>query len=220
MLIAGIDEAGRGPCVGPMVMAVAVIEKERESLLSEIGVADSKLLSPAERESQFPKIKKSLSEFATVHILPEEIDSLRDHKSLNEIEAMRAAELLNCLKNKPQLVYVDSPDVLQENFGLRIKKYLSFDVAIKSEHKADVNYPIVSAASILAKVERDAAIKVLEKTFGKIGSGYPHDPDTIAFIEKYLLEHNKLPSIARKSWDTSQRMLNARFQTKLFNGEN
>lgn len=215
MLIAGIDEAGRGPCVGPMVMAVAVIEKEREPVLQEIGVADSKVLSPEQRESQFPKIQKALSEFATVHISPEEIDSLRDHKSLNEIEAMRAAQLLNGLKKRPQLVYVDSPDVLQENFALRIKKYLSFNTVIKSEHKADSNYPIVSAASVLAKVERDSAIASLEKDFGKIGSGYPHDPDTIAFIDNYLKAHKRLPPIARKSWDTSQRMLNAKLQTKL-----
>jgi len=215
MLIAGIDEAGRGPCVGPMVMAVAVIEKEREPELQEIGVADSKLLSPEQRESQFPRIRKALSEFLTVHISPEEIDSMRDFRSLNEIEAMRAAGLLNGLKKKPQLVYVDSPDVLQENFAVRIRKYLSFETLIKSEHKADVNYPIVSAASILAKVERDSAIRVLEKTFGKIGSGYPHDPDTIAFIENYLKAHNKLPSIARKSWDTSQRMLDNQLQTKI-----
>ena len=215
MLIAGIDEAGRGPCIGPLVMAVAVIEKEKEPELQKIGVADSKLLSPKEREFQFPKIKKALSEFKTLHILPEEIDSLRDRQSLNEIEAMRAAELLNSLQKKPKLVYIDSPDIIEAAFAKRIKKYLNFETVLKTEHKADVNYPIVSAASILAKVERDAAIKLLEKDFGKIGSGYPHDPDTIAFIESYLQKHKKLPSIARKSWDTSQRLLDARFQTKL-----
>ena len=215
MLIAGIDEAGRGPCLGPMVMAVAVIEKSSEARLSEIGVADSKLLTPEQRSFQFPKIKKALSEFATVHIQPEEIDSLRDRKSLNEIEAMRAAQLLNGLKKKPDLVYVDSPDIIEYNFAKRIKKFLSFETIVKTEHKADLNYPIVSAASILAKVERDAEIEKLARKFGKIGSGYPHDPETIAFIEKYLQEHKKLPSIARKSWDTSQRLLDARLQTKI-----
>ena len=216
MLIAGIDEAGRGPCIGPLVLAVAVIEREREALLSGIGVTDSKMLSEKERNSQFPKIKKALSEFSTIHVKPEEIDSLRDWKSLNEIEAMRAAQLLNGLKTKPDLVYVDSPDVLEHNFAKRIKKFLSFEVALKAEHKADLNYPIVSAASILAKVERDSAVRELEKKFGKSGSGYPHDPDTIAFIKKYLDKHCKLPPIARKSWNTSQRMLDAKLQTKLF----
>ncbi len=216
MIIAGIDEAGRGPCIGPMVMGVATIMLGSEHVLKRIGVKDSKLLSPAERLRQETELKKELLEQSVSIIEPGEIDSLRDRKSLNEIEAMRAAELLNSLVQKPELVYIDSPDILQGNFAKRMKKYLSFETALKSEHRADSAYPIVSAASIIAKTERDRRIEFLSREYGAIGSGYPHDPLTISFLQKWLAENNSLPPIARKTWDTSQRMMAERFQTRLF----
>ncbi len=215
MRIAGIDEAGRGPCLGPLVMAVAVIDQKEEGKLLEIGVKDSKQLTAEQRAFQFPKIKSVLEEFSTVHISPQEIDSLRDWKSLNEIEAMRAAFLLNNLKQKPDMVFVDSPDILQDNFGKRIEKFLSFDVKIRSEHKADINYPVVSAASILAKVERDAVIQELAKQFGQVGSGYPSDEVTVSFLHNWLKSHSSLPPFVRQSWDTTKKVLDHKFQQRL-----
>ncbi|MCR4335983.1 MAG: ribonuclease HII [archaeon] len=215
MLIAGIDEAGRGPCLGPLVMAVTLIEKKDEEKLIELGVKDSKELSPKERERQFGEIKKIVKEYHTSHAEPEEIDELMLRKSLNEIEAMHAAKLLNKLKTKPAVVYVDSPDTVMEEFGKRIKKYITFPVKIISEHKADSNYPIVSAASILAKVERDDAIKKLSAKFGEVGSGYPGDALTIKFLKNYLFEHNRFPTFARKSWQTIKNLEAEKFQTKL-----
>lgn len=216
MLIAGIDEAGRGPCLGPMVLAVATISKETESALEEIGVKDSKQLSAQQRLEQFPKIKTALHEYATVHIEPAELDALMDWKSLNEIEAMKIGFLLNNLKQKPDIVFVDSPDVIQENFGERIRKYLTFETKLRTEHKADVNYPIASAASILAKVERDFAIETLSKTHGSIGSGYSHDPVTREYLFNYVKQNKCLPAFCRKSWDTSRQALDSTLQQKLF----
>jgi len=216
MIIAGIDEAGRGPVVGPMVIAIASIEKKSEDSLIELGVKDSKLLSPRQRNIFAPKIRKMVKEFSFAMISPKEIDDLRDRKSLNEIEAMRIGELLNGLKTKPDKAYVDSPDVLAKNFAKRIHNYLDFECHIVSEHKADLNYPIVSAASILAKTVRDKEIKKLEKVHGKIGSGYSHDPDTIDFLNKWLNEKNSLPEFSRKSWETSKTILDKKFQKKLF----
>ncbi|MCR4369226.1 MAG: ribonuclease HII [archaeon] len=216
MLIAGIDEAGRGPCLGPMVLAVTLIDKENEEALIQIGVKDSKLLSKEERERQFPLIQGAVIENHCIHISPQEIDELMDKISLNEIEAMLAGKLLNSLTQKPDVVYVDSPDIVMAEFANRIKKYISFPVKIISEHKADVNYPIVSAASIIAKVERDNAIKKIASSFGEIGSGYSHDDVTINFLKKYLLEHNMLPEFARKSWATTKVLHNERFQTRLY----
>ncbi|MFH1390872.1 MAG: ribonuclease HII [Candidatus Diapherotrites archaeon] len=215
MLIAGIDEAGRGPCLGPLVMAVTLIEKKNEEKLIELGVKDSKDLSPKERERQFIEIKKIVKEYHTTHAEPEELDKLMLRKSLNEIEAIHAAKLLNKLKTKPDVVYVDSPDVVMEEFGKRIKKYINFPLKIVSEHKADSNYPIVSAASILAKVERDDAIKKLSVKFGNVGSGYPGDAVTIKFLKNYLFEHNVLPTFVRKSWQTIKNLQDEKFQTKL-----
>lgn len=216
MLVAGIDEAGRGPCLGPMVLAVAVIEARQEQALLEQGVKDSKLLTAREREKHLKGLKKIVIEYSSILVQPKEIDELRDRKSLNEIEAMRAAQLLNDLQAKPDVVIIDSPDIIEGNFAKRLHKYLNFKTVIRAEHKADVNYAIVSAASIIAKTKRDAEIKKLARKHGNIGSGYPGDEVTINFIKQYLKKHKKLPSFARKSWDTSQRLLNERLQTKLF----
>jgi len=215
MLIAGIDEAGRGPCVGPLVMAIACIEKKDEQSLFDLGVRDSKLLLKKKREDFFPKIKRIVNEYNISKISALKIDALRNRKSLNEIEAMMAGELLNSLKKKPDLVYVDSPDIIEANFAKRIKKYISFDTIIKAEHKADINYPVVSAASILAKVLRDKEIEKLEKTYGKIGSGYSHDETTITFLKNYLHDNNSLPNIVRKSWVTTQNILKEKYQKKI-----
>ncbi len=215
MLIAGIDEAGRGPALGPMVLSVATIEKKDEEKLKKLGVKDSKLLKAAERERQCTVLGKLLHEFHSVSLEASEIDLLRDRKSLNEIEAMRIGYLLNKLRKKPKVVYVDSPDPIAKNFGKRIEKYISFGITIKAEHKADTTYPIVSAASIIAKVERDAAIQRLCRKYGKLGSGYPHDPDTIAFLCNWVKKNKSLPDFARKSWETSKNVEIKVFQKKL-----
>jgi len=199
-----------------MVLAVASIEKKEEERLLEIGVKDSKLLSPKQRLEQFGQILGALKEFATVHIEPNELDALMDWRSLNEIEAMKIGHLLNNLKEKPEIVFVDAPDVIEGNFSKRIRKYIDFDVTLRSEHKADFNYPIVSSASIIAKVERDRRIDELAKEFGCIGSGYPHDPLTIAFVKNWMKTHKELPHFARKAWGTNKRIEAEAFQKKLF----
>ncbi len=216
MLIAGVDEAGRGPVLGPMVLAIATIDKEDEEKLVEMGVKDSKLLTIAQREAYYPQIKALCTETRSVELTAKEIDTLRERKSLNEIEAMRIGWLLNHLKKRPDLVFVDAPDVVQENFGKRIEQYCDFNVKIVSEHKADVNYPICGAASVIAKVDRDLEIKKLAKKYGNVGSGYPHDEVTIQFIRDWLQKHRTLPDFARKSWETSQRLVDERKQKKLF----
>ncbi len=216
MLIAGIDEAGRGPVFGPMVLAVCTIHKTDEEKLIKLGVKDSKLLSVKERARQFNEIKCMVKEFGSIQVSPKEIDLLRDRRSLNEIEAMRIGILLNELKEKPEIVFVDSPDHIAPNFALRIKKYLTFDCIIKSEHKADFIYPVVSAASIIAKVERDSEIKKLAEKYGKIGSGYSHDEITVKFLKEWIECNSCLPEFARTSWNTSRKALDKKFQKKLF----
>ncbi|MFH1225645.1 MAG: ribonuclease HII [Candidatus Diapherotrites archaeon] len=215
MLVAGVDEAGRGPCLGPMVLAVAVFEKKDEQKLLELGVKDSKLLSPAERERQLPEIKAIAKSFGSAHVSATELDNYMLRHSLNEIEAMKIGQLLNSLKEKPDIIYVDSPDVMQGNFAERIRRYTNFPALIRSEHKADLNYPAVSAASVIAKVERDTEIAKLAEIYGEVGSGYSHDEVTIKFIKNYLKEHSALPHFVRKCWCTNQRLLDERFQTKL-----
>ena len=217
MFLAGVDEAGRGPALGPMAMAIVVATKEQEEELISMGVRDSKELSPTKRESLAKKIKSLVEEYRVSLVSPSELNELMVRKSLNEIEAMRIAEMVNSLAAKPEIVVVDSPDIIESNFSKRIARYCSREITIRSEHFADRNYPLVSAASILAKVARDAEIESLKGEFGEIGSGYPHDPDTIAFIRKWVEENGSLPPIARSEWETNKRELDRKFQRKLQN---
>ena len=166
----------------------------------------------------YPLLQNELEEFATFHLHAPEMDELMARESLNEIEALKIGYLLNNLKSKPDLVYVDSPDPVASNFAKRIHQYLSYKTKIVAEHKADVHYPVCSAASIIAKVERDREIQKIQAQFseyGNIGSGYSHDERTITFIQKYIQKHDSLPECARKKWDTNVRLMNARWQTKL-----
>ncbi len=216
MLIAGIDEAGRGPCIGPLVMAVALIDKNDEQKLLDIGVKDSKLLSAGQRDEQFPKIKGALLEYHHACVEPDEIDRMVANHGLNELEAMHAAKLLNSLETKPDVVYVDSPDAVMGEFAVRMQKYISFPVKIISEHKADLTYPIVSAASIIAKVERDARIKKISEEFGEVGSGYSHDEASITFLKKYFTNNTGVPRFVRRSWQTIRVLQEEKYQKKLF----
>ncbi|MEM0360217.1 MAG: ribonuclease HII [Candidatus Diapherotrites archaeon] len=215
MLVAGVDEAGRGPALGPMALALVVATKEQEELLLGMGVRDSKELQPKERERLEKKILDCIEEYRIVLVEPKELDALMERKSLNEIEAMRIAEMLNSLNSCPEIVFVDSPDIIERNFAKRIKKYCSKSVLIRAEHFADKNYAVVSAASILAKTARDRAIEMLKREFGEIGSGYSSDPITIEFLQKWVKEKGSLPPIARKNWETSKRELDKKFQTRL-----
>ncbi len=215
MIIAGVDEAGRGPVLGPMVLGVAVIEKKNEESLRKLGAKDSKLVPYDQRGKLCEELKKQLIEFRALRVSTEELNKLMKRKSLNEIEAMRIGEMLNELENKPEMVFVDCPDPTERSFVRRLRKYISFDTIIKAEHKADYKYPIVSAASIIAKVERDETIEELKKEFGEIGSGYSHDETTIKFLKKWIDKNKSLPRIARTEWETSRRMLADCFQKKL-----
>lgn len=202
--ILGIDEAGRGAVIGPLVICGALICEDELAELTKLKVKDSKLLSPLQRETLEPKIKTILDEYDIAKIGPHEIDERRTLGiSLNDLEAERMAGIINNLK--PDIVYVDAIDSSVKTFRTRLKKFLRFEPKkMVLEHRADVTYPIVSAASILAKVERDGDIKALEEFYGTIGSGYPSDPVTVSFLKKWLKEHKKLPNIVRETWSTSE----------------
>lgn len=216
MNIAGIDEAGRGPALGPMVMATVVIEKKDEDELKKLKVTDSKLIKKETREKLFEEIKNIAKEYKLVKIFPKELDLLMERKSLNEIEAMKIGKMLNELKEKIEIVYVDSPDLIEKNFEKRIRQYININPIIKSEHKADFKYKVVGAASILAKVERDREIEILQEKYGNIGSGYSHDMTTRNYIQNYVKENRKLPEFARKRWATNIKFLEEIKQQKLF----
>ncbi len=220
MIIAGIDEAGRGPCFGPMALSIAVIEDSDESKLKSEGVKDSKQILAAKREKLISIVQDTCIEHATYILEPKEMNSLMAKYSLNEIEAMKVAELINKLDTKIDKVFVDSPDNPAKNFETRIRKYLSkehSELKIISENKADSNYVVVGAASIIAKVTRDKEIEKLVKKYGDIGSGYPADLKTQNYLKNYVNEHKKLPPFSRIFWKTCENALNEidTTQTKL-----
>jgi len=202
-VIVGVDEAGRGPVIGPLVVAGVAVETDVE--LRHMNVRDSKKLSPERREALAPEIEK-VSTYEVVVIPAERIDLMRSEMSLNDFEAKLFAEVID--KLRPETAYVDAADVDEIEFKRCVRKELAFDVEIVSQHNADELFPVVSAASILAKVCRDREMRTIEDEIGMhIGSGYASDADTIAFLETWIRTHGSLPPHTRASWDTARRLL-------------
>jgi len=211
--VAGIDEAGRGPVIGPMVMACVVVDKRSLPFLEKLGVKDSKALSPAARSRLSKSIARIAVEVRLRVVSPEEIDSAVwgvTARNLNDLEAKVVAELINNLGSAISIVYLDSPDPNPARYAEIVRSYLRVkDVEIVADNKAEEKYVVVATASILAKVKRDAIIKELEATYGPLGSGYPSDPRTREFLVNWVKEHGSLPPIARKSWETSKKILSS-----------
>ncbi|MCS7385913.1 MAG: ribonuclease HII [archaeon GB-1867-005] len=218
-LIAGVDDAGRGPVIGPLVIAGVLINETNVQKLVEIGVRDSKLLTPQKRSKLAVKIMQIAEKWTYEVIPPSTIDRAVRCKRrgkgglLNELEAEAMARVI--LKLKPDVAYVDASDTNEERFGELIRRSLPFKVEIVSKHKADEIFPAVSAASILAKVKRDRIIGELRRIYGDFGSGYPTDPKTVEFLKRYLREHGEYPDIVRKSWKTVRKIKNEIHQEKL-----
>ena len=208
MRVAGVDEAGRGCVIGPLVIGGVTIEEADLPRLVEIGVKDSKLLTPKKREILAEQIRELALNCYVVHLSPVEIDHVvetgtRLHK-LNRFEAQAMAKVISVLN--PDAVYVDASDVNASRFGEHIAENLDIHPEIVSEHKADLNYPVVSAASILAKVERDKVISKLCAKHGNLGCGYPSDQNTINFLRDWLKKYGSYPDFVRKSWKTSKKI--------------
>lgn len=198
-----------------MIIAGVLIRAEDGEKLRKRGVRDSKVLSPARRETLAKKIKKLALEARVVEVSAEDIDAYRKRMSLNELEALKIAELFDSFKHKPAVLIVDAPDPTASRFLRRVKKYARVSCKTIFEHKADVKYPAVSAASIIAKVARDARVREIEKENGiVVGTGYPHDPLTVKFLEECAAQ-GKCPDFVRKSWLTTQNLFEAKKQRRI-----
>jgi len=208
MRIVGVDDAGRGSIVGPLVIAGVLLDEKDLPKLVALGVKDSKLLSPRRREQLAAEIKKLVLNHHVVMLSPAEIDVVvetgRKLYKLNRLEAQTMAKVITILK--PDVAYVDASDVLADRFKHHIAENLPFKVQIISEHKADATYPIVSAASIIAKVERDRAISDLQQKYGNLGCGYATDPKTLEFLENWIRKFGSYPDFVRKSWKPAKRL--------------
>ena len=217
MRVCGVDDAGRGPVIGPLVVAGIRIEEERLDQLRSLGVKDSKKLSPEARLKLSIEIPEIVDEYHIVELEAAHLDRVVNHspkfQRLNLLEARAMAEVIE--KLKPHLVYVDASDTRPERFKNNILENLSFKPRVVSEHHADEKYPSVSAASILAKVRRDSRIEELRKEYGDIGSGYAHDPITVRFLSEYYLMNQDFPPIVRRSWKTLRNIVQEISQSKL-----
>jgi ribonuclease HII len=200
MLVCGIDEAGKGPLIGDLVMAGAMFDEEGTEKLEKLGVTDSKLILPKKREELFKKIIKIAKDYKILVVGPKEVDEAvlsKEGMNLNWLEAHKAADIINALK--PDKAIIDCPSTnisAYKEYFMNLIKNKEMEAVV--EHKADLNYVECAAASILAKVTRDEEIEKLKKKVGiDFGSGYMADPKTKAFFDENFTKHH---NIFRKSW--------------------
>jgi ribonuclease HII len=217
MKIMGVDEAGRGAVLGNLVIAGVSFKKADEAQLIKLGVKDSKKLTAKKREALFPKIMNLCKECKIIEVEPQEIDdSVFDIKSnLNLLEINKICEIINTIQ--PSIVYIDALTSDANKFADTLKRYLvQRHITIIAENNADELYPIVSAASIIAKVTRDHSLNKLKKEFDlpHIGSGYPSDPKTIDALHQWI-KVGDIPPFVRKSWQTLKKIRNIQKETKI-----
>jgi len=220
MLILGVDEAGRGPVIGPLVMCGVLIEESKLKYLEKMGVKDSKNLTSKKRDELFDKIKKYIKQYKLVIIEPSEIDFAVESESsnLNQLEAEKTVEILNELK--PEKAFIDCPDVnilnYKNSLNKKLKECCNKEINLIVEHKAE-KYFAVAAASILAKVTRDRLITEIKSKFNiDFGSGYSSDKYTQKFMELNW-NNREYNSFIRKSWATYKRLKFNNNQSKLDN---
>ena len=209
-MICGVDEAGKGSVLGPMV--VAAVGAQSADVFSDLGVKDSKDLTQKERERLFSLIKKRCR-IAMVVIPAEEIDAIRREMTMNACVARAHAQVIE--KLAPATAYIDACDVNPFRYAQTVRSHLTVPCELVSEHHADSTYPVVSAASIVAKVTRDREITKISKKFGEIGSRVPVGSDHHLYLSTYIDEHRAPPPIARKSWKTVIVMLAKKSQSSL-----
>jgi len=209
VLTLGIDEAGRGPCVGSMFIVGTMFEENKLKILAKIGVKDSKMLTHEKRIKLDKKIRELAVSIKIIKVEPKEIDEAVSGESelnLNWLEAIKQAEIINELK--PDRVVIDCPSPNIKAYTSFLKKHIRAELLGKIdfiiEHKADQNFLECSSASIVAKVMRNQEVSDLEKKYGiTIGSGYPADPITQKFLKE---NYNNYPNIFRKTWSSFKRL--------------
>jgi ribonuclease HII len=197
MRIMGLDEAGRGCVLGPLVVGAFTMGAEDVPSVQATGATDSKKLSAKRREA----LIEPLGQLGSIHL--REITAKQiDAENINLLEEIAFAELI--LETRPDKVIIDAPCHPRgiPAFIDRLIYRIGYRPELVVEPKADLNYPACSAASIFAKVRRDSRIHAL----GPVGSGYPSDPKTRAWLMGFIERGEAFPACVRTRWGTIENL--------------
>lgn len=204
-LVVGVDEAGRGSLLGPLVVGAFVLPRDRLPALVATGVRDSKLLTPAARTAIYRRLA-GVGRRLSVALDPATIDRYVHVGGLNDLEARAFGQLVR--RAGAPLAYVDACDPVPARFGRAVARWAGGDPTIVARHRADATFPVVAAASIVAKVRRDRALERLRGSVGaEVGSGYPSDARTVSFVRGLLRDGGPVPPWVRRSWRTMGRLM-------------
>ncbi len=210
----GADEAGKGPALGPMVASAV---RAPPAALPD-GLADSKQLSPERREALAADLRDNPDIAVAVAIIPPERIDAPD-TDMNGLGVAAQAEAVSGVIETGDELVADAADTDAERFGKRLAEAVAAGenaVDVIAEHGADDSHPVVSAASVVAKVERDDRMATIDARYDHdVGSGYPSDPATRAFLERHVADHGTLPACARTTWATCEDVLAAVGQSGL-----
>lgn len=203
--VLGVDEAGRGPVLGPLIVGGFAMDEDRLESLQELGVRDSKELASNLREEIYEQLGR-YGRRETIALLPAEIDAAVARGALNHLEARAFGEMIGRIR--PDRAYIDACDANAPRFGTLVRRLSRWEGEVISRHKADRDIQVVGAASIVAKVVRDRAMVALGEELGAdVGSGYQTDPITIAFLKDHLPRADERPYWLRSSWRTTARLM-------------
>jgi len=216
----GVDEAGKGPVLGPMVAAAV---RADEGDLPD-GIDDSKRLTADTRESIATQLRESSAVAVGLGVITtDEIDD--PETDMNSLTVAAQVRALGDVATDDDHALVDAGDVSESRFARRVQEGVAnagtnteggVAIDVTAEHGADEASRLVGAASIVAKVERDSRIDALGENYDRdIGSGYPSDPTTRSFLADYVDRHGELPACARASWSTCEDVLAAAEQSDL-----
>ena len=225
----GVDEAGKGPVLGPMV--AAAVRADPESLPA--GVDDSKRVSPKRRAEIAAALRANDAvDLAVASVEPAEIDA--PETDMNTLTVCGQARAVRGVVRSGDRVVADAGDTSETRFARRLQdgvveaeETVDADlvggtpvesVAVDAAHGADAADPVVGAASVVAKVARDARVAAIDAAYpgyDGVGSGYPSDPTTRGFLRAYVADHGDVPPHARRSWSTCADVLAAAEQSGL-----
>jgi len=205
ILVGGVDEAGRGSIIGPLVVAGISIRESKIAILREMGVRDSKMLTPKARARLFGQILKVVDSVCIRKVNAVEVDVSVMIRGLNKLEAKVMADVINNIGANE--VYVDCCDINPQRYKRYLEQHMVCTPKLYSMHRADTLNVVVSAASIIAKITRDQEIQEIRTKYRSIGSGYPSDERTMRFIKRWVNKKGRAPEFARKSWKPLRLML-------------